>query len=194
MSPSQVDSRLSRSEFPARIHCSIRIMTLRSLARRAAVVTAPLAVASVLVVGCKTTPPPQEVAADVAAYVDRMRSWAPVEGETGRSIERILGTQFVEESTVLHELDDGIPRADAHLRRIEAFTPRTPAVQAVHQRYLHAWNTLREGFQSIRDGLLESDGRALATGREALIDWRRGLRAVAADLRRLRTEYPTSAS
>jgi hypothetical protein len=130
------------------------------------------------------------VATDVAAYLDRVRSWASVEGETGRSIERMLATQFVEESTVLHELEDEMPRADAHLRRIEAFRPRTPPLQAVHERYVVAWTTLRRGLGDLQAGIRAADGQAVAAGREAMLEWRRGLRAVAADLRRLQSEYP----
>jgi hypothetical protein len=155
---------------------------------RAAVSTLLLAAS---LTGCRTAAPPQEVATDVAAYLDRVSFWSPIEGETGRSIERILATQFVEESAVLHELDECIPRTAAHLRRIQAYQPRTSPLQAVHEKYLLAWTTLDQGFAQLQDGIRRAEGSALAEGREALLAWRRGLRTVAADLLQLQRDYPT---
>jgi len=122
---------------------------------------------------------------DLAAYLERMRAWAPVEGEAGRSITRILATQFVDISTILHELSEAAPRVDAHIRRIERVVPRTPAVAAIHSDYVHTWYALRQGLDSTRRGVRDADAAAISSGREAMLEWRRGLRRIADAIRAL---------
>lgn len=146
-----------------------------------------------LAIACSEAPPPHVIATDLAGYLDRMRAWAPVEGEAGRSIQRILATQFVDDSTILHELEDGIPRADNHLRRIAAVVPQTAPVAEIHSAYVEVWRTLREGLGATKKGLADGDGKAVAAGREAMLEWRRGLRRVAHALRALQEAYPASA-
>jgi hypothetical protein len=139
---------------------------------------------------CSTRGAPEEVASDVEAYLVRMRSWAVVEAEMGHSTERILATQFVDDSAVLHEIDDGMPRLRAQLRRIKTFQPRTRQVKSIHAQYVEAWERLEQGYVDIERGVRGADARDLAAGRQALLDWRRGLRTVATKLRALQQDYP----
>jgi len=151
-----------------------------------------LVLACLFASGCHEAPTARAISTDLAGYLERMKAWAPVEGEAGRSIQRVLATQFVDHSTILHEIDEGIPRVDRHLRRIEAVVPQSAQVAAIHADYVAVWKTLRRGLESTRVGLLQSDGEAVASGREAMLEWRRGLRRVADALRALQAKHPPS--
>src|SRR5439155_1182079 len=84
-------------------------------------------------------------------------SWAPVEAETERTIERILGTQFVDEAEVRRQIRDDRPRALAHLERVRAYAPRSRDVQHIHARYVSAWEELLGGYDAIEQGFTSGD-------------------------------------
>ncbi len=137
-------------------------------------------------VGCR--PGKAAVRLDLRAYLQHMQEWAPVEGETARTLERILATQFVDEAEVRHQIVDSRPRIRAHLARIRAYQPRTPPVQRIHARYIHAWRRLLAGYDAIEAGFASGDYTRLARGREAMAAWRDGIAEVARALRRLADE------
>ena len=114
-----------------------------------------------------------------------MQRWAPLQGATAQAIERILATQFVDDPAVLHEINDSRTRIAEHLAIARAYQPRTAPVQAIHARYLAAWDDLLSGYRAIEDGLAASDASKLAEGRAAFARWHAALVEVAARLREL---------
>jgi hypothetical protein len=148
---------------------------------------APIALALLgCLVGCR--PGKAAVRLDLRVYLQHMQEWAPVEGETARTLERILATQFVDEAEVRHQIADSRPRIRAHLARIRAYRPRTPPVQRIHARYMHAWRRLLAGYDAIEAGFASGDYTRLARGREAIAAWRDGITEVARALRHLAGE------
>lgn len=148
----------------------------------------PLFLASLitLVMGCG--PPPAAKRADVEAYLQRMATWAPIEAETARTLERILQTEFVDEAEVTRQIEDNVPRVKSHLERVEEYAPRTDDVKNVHQTYMTAWRRLLTGYEQIESGFRTGEYQLLAAGRAAMADWREGLIATARKLSSLRDE------
>jgi hypothetical protein len=157
---------------------------------RAAVAVA-LAVSGGL--GC-TSSPPTATRIDLRAYLARTQSWAPVEAETARTIDRILKTQFVDEAEVRRQIADSRPRVLAHLQALRSYQPRSKEVAAVHARYVEAWERLLGGYDAIEQGFSSGDYTKLARGREAMEAWREAMVAVARQLRELMQHFDVEAS
>ena len=104
---------------------------------------------------CST--PPAAVRADTLAYLQKMNSWAPVEAETARTLERIMATQFVDEAEVLRQISESRPRVQRHLDAATAYEPRTADVRRIHATYIKAWRTLLDGYASITTGFEHGD-------------------------------------
>lgn len=169
----------------------VALRTRARAGRRSATVrTIAVLLAAVAPAACGS--PPTAVRADVAAYVARIQDWAPIEGETARTVDRILATEFVDEALVRQYLGEAIPRTRAHLQRIRSYRPRTGPVASVHARYVAGWGALLEGFEAIEDGFQRGDWTRLAQGREAMGRWRDAILEVARELRRLTQRYGVS--
>lgn len=134
------------------------------------------------------------VAADVQAYLGRAQAWAAVEGETARTIDRILRTQFVDEAEVRRQIADARPRIAAHLESVHGYSPRTPELERIHAKYIAAWEELQAGFAAIENGFDSGDYTLLARGREAMARWKETVLEVARDLRRLADEHDVDTS
>lgn len=147
---------------------------------------AALAVA-VLIAACSK--PPGVVRSEVRAYYGRLQTWAPVEAETERAIERILRTQFVDEAEVRRQIADDRPRVLAHLERVRAYQPQSEEVKDVHARYIAAWVGLLGGYDAIEQGFGTGDYTKLARGREAMEAWRAEIADVARTLRDLMQRF-----
>lgn len=137
--------------------------------------------------GCQATSPGTRT--DLRAYLQRSHSWAPVEAETARTLERILATEFVDEAEVRRQIGDSRPRVLTHLRIARAYEPQSNTIAQVHARYLAAWDALLRGYDLIEQGFASGDYPKLADGRNALAEWRDGLVAVARDLRELMERF-----
>jgi hypothetical protein len=142
-----------------------------------------LVLLAVVALGCGA--PPGTERADLQAYLDRTKGWAPVEAETARTLERILATEFVDEAEVRHQIEDSRPRILTHLERVRAYTPRSAAVQRIHETYIKAWQSLLEGYDAIVAGFTSGDYTRLAAGREDMARWKEGIVRAARDLREL---------
>jgi hypothetical protein len=142
-------------------------------------------------VACQS--PPGATRTELAAYLERSRSWAPVEAETAKTIERILRTEFVDEAEVHRQIADSRPRLLAHLARVRAYSPHVDALRRLHERYVTAWQDLLAGYDAIDDGFASGDYTKLARGREAMGRWRDALVGVAADLRGLQQRFTRDA-
>lgn len=136
-----------------------------------------------LLAACGT--PPDTLATDVRAYLARTKRWAPVEGETARTIERILRTEFVDEAEVRRQIADSRPHVRAHLADARAYAPQSNEVRRIHERYLGAWEALLGGYDAIESGFDGGDYTRLARGRDAMAEWRTTMLGVANDLRQL---------
>jgi len=122
------------------------------------------------------------LATDVAQYLLAMQAWAPIEVETDLAIRNILATQFVDDASILHTIADSRRVVRRHLHELEATSPATADVIAIHVAYTAAWERLLAGYEDIEAGLAAANAQQLAKGRAALTDWRRSLRSVASDL------------
>lgn len=122
-----------------------------------------------------------------------MQQWAPIEGETNRTIERILGTQFVDEAEVHRQISASRSEITAHLARIRAYTPRTTPVQQLHREYAGGWERLLQGYREIEEGFASGDYSHLTRGREAMLAWRGAIGRVAAELATLTDQAGVSA-
>src|SRR2546426_6205161 len=138
---------------------------------------------AIVALGCGA--PPGAERADLQAYLERTKGWAPVEAETARTLERILATEFVDEAEVRHQIDDSRPRVIAHLERVRAYAPRSGAVQRIHETYIKAWQSLLEGYDAIVAGFTSGDYTQFAAGREGMARWKEGIVRAAQDLREL---------
>lgn len=153
---------------------------------RIALLVLPLALA------CR--PAPTATRADLRAYLVRAKTWAPVEAEAARTIERILGTQFVNEAEVLRQIADSRPRVVTHLQMVRAYAPHSKEVAGVHARYIAAWERLLRGYDAIEDGFSSGDYTKLARGREAMETWRATIVGVADELRELMQHFGVDAT
>jgi hypothetical protein len=117
-----------------------------------------------------------------------MVTWAPIEAETARALERILDTQFVDEAEVIRQIEDNAPRVRTHLTRVQDYTPRTEEVRDIHATYLQAWRRLLDGYDEIQTGFRTGDFDHLATGRAAFADWRDSMLSTATRLTRLKDD------
>jgi hypothetical protein len=131
---------------------------------------------------------------DLRAYLERSRSWAPVEGETARTLERILATQFVDEAEVLRQIGDSRPRVATHLETVRGYVPHSKTVEQVHGHYVAAWEALLRGYDAIEEGFRSGDYNKLARGREGMAEWRDGLVDVARELRELMERFGVETS
>ena len=137
--------------------------------------------------GCDSAPTAART--DLRAYLARSRSWAPVEAEAARTVQRILNTQFVDEAEVLRQIADSRPRLSAHLEALRAYTPHTKDVARVHARYVSAWEELLGGYESIEQGFSSGDYTKLSRGRQAMDAWREDIVEVAGELRELMQHF-----
>jgi hypothetical protein len=147
-----------------------------------------------IAIGCQAAP--NETRTDLRAYLARTKSWAPVDAEAARTIDRILRTQFVDEAEVRRQISDSRPRLLAHLERLRTYVPRSKDVARIHARYVAAWERLLAGYQTIEDGFSGGDYTKLARGREAMERWREEIVIVADELRTLMEHFgvePTGA-
>ena len=140
-----------------------------------------------LAVGCQTSPAGTRT--DLRAYLARTKSWAPVEAEAARTIDRILKTQFVDEAEVRRQIADSRPRLLAHVEGLRAYTPHSKDVARIHARYVTAWERLLAGYEAIEEGFSSGDYTKLARGREAMEAWRAEIVGVADDLRELMQHF-----
>jgi hypothetical protein len=131
---------------------------------------------------------------DLRAYLARSKTWAPVEAEASRTIDRILQTQFVDEAEVLRQIADSRPRILAHLERVRSYVPQSKEVAHVHARYVAAWESLLAGYDAIEQGFSSGDYTKLARGRDEMEAWRRGLVEVADELRELVQHFGVDAT
>ena len=136
-----------------------------------------------LATACRTSP--HALAVDVGLYLAQVQEWAPMEGETNRTIERILGTQFVDEAEVRRQIGANRTAITAHLARIRSYGPRTTPVAQLHLRYVGGWERLLEGYGEIEEGFTSGDYSHVTRGRQAMLAWRDAIRRVAAELRTL---------
>jgi len=143
-----------------------------------------LAVAALLLAAACGTPT-AALRVDVEAYLAKAETWAAVEGETARTIQRILETEFVDEALVLQHINEATPRLEAHLAAIRAYKPATRSVADVHAVYISSWGALLTGFQAIELGFRTGNWARLAEGRNGMGEWRDGLVRVASELRHL---------
>jgi hypothetical protein len=144
-------------------------------------------VVAVVVGGCQAAA--SGTRTDLRAYLEQSRSWAPIEGETARTLERILATEFVDEAEVLRQIADSRPRILTHMKTARAYEPHSKAVGQIHARYLSAWDVLLRAYDAIEQGFQTGDYTRLARGREAMAEWRDGLLRVARDLRELMERF-----
>jgi len=143
--------------------------------------------------GCGSSPR-TATRVDLRAYLARTQSWAPVESEAARTIDRILKTQFVDEAEVRRQIADSRPRVLAHLQALRSYTPHSKEVAGVHAHYVEAWERLLGGYDAIEQGFSSGDYTKLARGREAMEAWREGIVAVARQLRELMQHFDVEAS
>jgi hypothetical protein len=152
--------------------------------------------AALLLVVAACQAPPSETRTDLRAYLARTRTWAPVDAEAARTIDRILKTQFVDEAEVRRQIADSRPRLLAHLQSVRAYAPHSRDVARIHARYVAAWDRLLAGYQAIEEGFSSGDYTKLARGREAMEAWREEIVTVADELRGLMEHFgvePTGA-
>lgn len=129
--------------------------------------------------------PPAALRVDVQAYVERSRSWAPIEAETAQTLDRILQTQFVDEAEVLRQIAESRPRIVSHLDAARVFEARSEPVRDIHRRYIQTWELLLRGYEATERGFSSGDFSQLARGREAIAAWRDGIVTVAQELREI---------
>jgi hypothetical protein len=103
-------------------------------------------------------------------------------------LERILATQFVDETEVRHQIDESRPRILAHLEKVRAYVPLGARVQKIAKAYVATWEELLGGYAAIEEGFSSGDYTKLARGREAMAAWRDGILDVARELRELASE------
>ena len=138
---------------------------------------------ALLAVACGTST--GAVRIDVLGYLERAKSWAPIEAETAATVDRIFRTQFVDEAEVGRQIADSRPRVERHLGQVREFKPRSDDVERIHREYVSAWERLLAGYDAIEAGFASGDYTKLAEGREGLEAWRGGIVWVADELRDL---------
>jgi hypothetical protein len=151
---------------------------------RSFLVSSLLVIVLVILASCAPGTPASR-RSDVERYLAAMQGWAAVELETGQTIDRIIDTHFVDEAEVQRQIAENHPRLRQHLLRLRSYRPASPDVVAVHRLYLMTWERLDAAYTDIVGGMDEADQPRLARGRQGLLEWRRGLRTVATDLRDL---------
>jgi hypothetical protein len=122
------------------------------------------------------------VVQDVVEYVARIKQWAAVEERVLKAYGDVRESQYVDDDYVIATLGSVMDDIEIHIEQIERYTPRTPAVAKVHQRYLSAWHGLHDGFAATIEAMKRKDYLALSSGTEAMRRSRSELVTVAAAL------------
>lgn len=151
-----------------------------------------LVLVAALAAACGVSPDTTRI--ELRAYLARARSWAPVEAETNRTLQRIFATQFVDEAEIRRQITDSRPRILTHLDHVRGFSTHAKDIAHVHARYLAAWERLLGGYDAIEQGFSSGDFTKLSRGREAMEAWRAEIQAVAAELRELMEHFGVDAS
>ena len=122
---------------------------------------------------------------DVLGYLERARTWAPVEAETAATVDRIFRTQFVDEAEVDRQIADSRPRIERHLGQVREYKPHSGEVERHPPGVPAGLGALLAGYDAIENGFASGDYTKLAAGREDLEAWRGGIVWVADELRDL---------
>ena len=121
----------------------------------------------------------------MAQYVAKVHQWARMEREASAAAAQLFRSHFLDRDLAVTITGRLLPSIESHVAAVTAYTPSTPEVRKIHERYAHAWRRLLEGFQLINEGMREDDAKRLAQGRRRIEVWQEELLNIAAALHAL---------
>lgn len=157
--------------------------------RRRAHAAQTLIALAITLMACTEPPPPQSQRNELRDYLERsQRVWAGREAAAARGISRLFRSHFVDPQLARQVVEDLGPLSGRHLSEIRQVRPLNPRLAAIHGRYEQTWEGLARGVQTLARAMPAEDGPGLAEARGLMEQWRKGMIAVARDLRELMNE------
>ena len=135
--------------------------------RRFGILGAALAAACALAAGCQSEPPAtaRDVAVDLRDYVRELRRWEPIEKEVFGALIDVERTYYVDDDFVARRFRSAVPKIEQHVNELETYRPATPDLQAVHERYVHGWEEMGDGFEAVIAAVEAKDYLRLASAK-----------------------------
>lgn len=126
-----------------------------------------LAAACVFAAGCRSEPPAtaRELAVDLRDYVRELRRWEAIEKEVFGALIDVERTYYVDDDFVARRFRSAVPKIGQHVQELESYRPATLDLQAVHERYLHGWEEMGDGFEAVISAVEAKDYLRLASAK-----------------------------
>ena len=132
------------------------------------------------------TPPKEEnVAEDIAAYLEKTKGWQETQARINAAIEIARRDQFVHDDLTINVLSPFVVVTEEHVRALEEYLPKTPPVANIHQQYTEGWRAHQFALAALVDSAERKDYVQLATGHTNLLQAQRVVVSTMATLTQL---------
>lgn len=111
---------------------------------------------------------PTEVAEDLGKWMTSIKKWEPEEKKVFDTIGTVGKSQFVEDEYVSRSLKELLPVVREHIRRMQAFQPKTDEMGKIVRLYRKGWEDLELSFHAIIVAAEAKDYIRLAKAREQM--------------------------
>ncbi|MGH7821103.1 MAG: hypothetical protein ACREQ9_15165 [Candidatus Binatia bacterium] len=136
-----------------------------------------LLVPLLLALACQQGAPPtvKQLAVDLRAYLGELKKWEPLEKEVFQALSEVERTYYVDDDFVIRRFKGALPRISRHVEELSVYTPKTPDVQRIHERYRDGWERMGEGFEAVIASMEAKEYARLASAKNQVETARRKL-------------------
>ncbi len=127
----------------------------------------------------------EDVAGDLKKYATQVTPLVSVENDLLSRYAAVTGENFVDDGTLYDALQGLVPDVNAYVGQLEAIHPQTATLQAIHAKYVDAWNKYGQAFQVSMAALENQDpaqladaNKLLAQARALVIEWQNDIKAL----------------
>jgi hypothetical protein len=131
---------------------------------------------------------------DLRDYEQRLRMWAPIEHSISRPLAAVEREQFVDDEVVIETLTPVIGTVRDYVEILEAYEPKTTALQGFHRRYTEIWRAHQRACEKIVRGAETKDYVLLGRGARELREANLGLRDLLAELAQMTSRVRAESS
>lgn len=111
---------------------------------------------------------PIDIAEDLTTWMKSIKEWEPDEKKVFDTIGTVGKAQFVEDDYTSRSLKEVLPVVRAHIRRMQAFQPKTEEMGNVVRLYRKGWEDLELSFHAIINAAEAKDYVRLAKARQQM--------------------------
>lgn len=112
-----------------------------------------LAIAGTILSGCGSDP----IKDDILTYMEKLPELQTIEIAINESLNTVIAENYVDDATLLAELESLVPASDELLKSVTAVVPATPELVAVHKQYLDSITSLNSGLAMAMDAVIQGD-------------------------------------